>query len=110
MTDGLPCIIKVYDKRFFFFHGPNLLDLLTEWRTQELIIAGYASEFCVDTTTRRAAALGFQVVIAADAHTSHDKPHASAAQIRAHENATLANITSFGPRIVAKPVAEIVFD
>jgi len=74
---------------------------------QRLVICGYASEFCVDTTTRRAAALGFEVELAADAHTTHDKPHATAAQIRAHHNATLPGITSFGPRIRALPSAEI---
>ena len=74
---------------------------LRERGITRLLIGGYASEFCVDTTVRRAAALGFEVVLLADAHTTHDKPHASAAQIRAHENATLPNITSFGPRISA---------
>lgn len=76
---------------------------LRERGITRLLIGGYASEFCVDTTVRRAAALGFEVVLLADAHTTHDKPHASAAQIRAHENATLPNITSFGPRISAIP-------
>lgn len=74
-----------------------------------LVVCGYASEFCVDTTVRRAAGLGFPVVLAADAHTTHDKPHASAAQIRAHHNATLPEVTSFGPPITAVPAAEIAF-
>jgi nicotinamidase-related amidase len=55
----------------------------------------------VATTVRRAAALGFDVTLVADAHTTHDKANASAAQIRAHENATLPNITSFESRIQA---------
>lgn len=74
-----------------------------------LIICGYASEFCVDTTVRRAAALGFTVVIAADAHTTHDKSHASGKQIREHHNATLPGITSFGPVISAVRSSEIQF-
>ncbi|WP_374354490.1 cysteine hydrolase family protein [Chitinimonas sp.] len=82
---------------------------LNEHGIGRLIICGYASEFCVDTTTRRAAALGFEVVLAADAHTTHDKLHASAAQIRAHHNATLPGITSFGPLIAATPSAAITF-
>jgi nicotinamidase-related amidase len=63
----------------------------------------------VDTTARRAAALGYEVVIAADAHTSHDKPHATGDFIRAHHNATLSDITSFGVPIRAVPGAKIVF-
>jgi nicotinamidase-related amidase len=83
--------------------------MLKEWGTREVVICGYASEFCVDTTTRRAAALGYRVVLAADAHTTHDKPHATASQIRDHHNATLPGITSFGPRIVAMPSDAVVF-
>jgi hypothetical protein len=49
------------------------------------------------------------VTLVADGHTTHDKAHASAAQIRAHENATLPGIGSFGPVIRALPAAEIRF-
>jgi nicotinamidase-related amidase len=61
----------------------------------------------VDTTTRRAAGLGYHVVLAADAHTSHDKPHATGAKIREHHNATLSDITSFGVPIRAVASADI---
>ncbi|MCU6432962.1 cysteine hydrolase [Undibacterium sp. Jales W-56] len=83
--------------------------LLAQWGTGQLVICGYASEFCVDTTTRRAAALGFPVILVADAHTTHDKAHATAAQIRAHHNATLPDIGSFGPVITARLTADVKF-
>jgi len=76
----------------------------------QLVVCGYATEFCVDTTVRRAAALGYEVIIAADAHTTHDKAHASADQIRIHHNATLPDVTSFGPKIVAIKTAEVQFN
>ena len=76
---------------------------------RQVVICGYSSEFCVDTTVRRAAALGYEVVLAADAHTSHDKPHATGAFIRAHHNATLADVTSFGVPIRAVDSAGIAF-
>jgi nicotinamidase-related amidase len=91
------------------FLRTNLLELLQSKGVTELTVCGYASEFCVDTTTRRAAALGFPVTLVADGHTTHDKAHASAAQIRSHENATLVSITSFGPVIRAVPAADIHF-
>lgn len=91
------------------FLGTPLGELLTARNIGQVVVAGYASEFCVDTTVRRAAALGFAVVIAADAHTTHDKAHASAALIRAHHNATLADISSFGPKIEAVPGDRIHF-
>jgi nicotinamidase-related amidase len=91
------------------FLRTELGDLLTSLQVTQLVVCGYATEFCVDTTTRRAAALGYEVVIAADAHTTHDKAHASAAQIRAHHNATLPDIGSFGPTISALDAAQIRF-
>lgn len=91
------------------FLRTDLQDLLDGQGVETVVVCGYASEFCVDTTVRRAAALGYPVVLAADAHTTHDKAHAPAVAIRAHENATLPDIGSFGPEIQAIPAAEIGF-
>jgi nicotinamidase-related amidase len=63
-----------------------------------LAICGLQSDFCVDTTVRRALALGYEVLLVADAHSTVDNGVLSAAQIIAHHNTTLSNITSFGPR------------
>ena len=49
------------------------------------------------------------MTLAADAHTTHDKPHAPGARIREHHNATLPAISSFGVRIQALPAAAIDF-
>jgi nicotinamidase-related amidase len=91
------------------FLNTDLQELLASWSVDRVVLCGFASEFCVDTTTRRAAALGYDVTLAADAHTTHDKPHATAAEIRIHENATLSDLTSFGPRIDAVPSDRIAF-
>ncbi|SFP99845.1 Nicotinamidase-related amidase [Variovorax sp. PDC80] len=82
---------------------------LSERGVKRVVVCGYSSEFCVDTTVRRAAGLGYAVTLAADAHTSHDKPHATGARIRAHHNATLADITSFGVPIRAVDSAQVSF-
>ena len=86
-----------------------LHDLLRERGVRHVTVCGYASEFCVDSSVRGAASRGYAVTLAADAHTSHDKPHATGLQIRLHENETLRNIGSFGVVIDAAPAAEIVF-
>ncbi|MBI5258888.1 MAG: cysteine hydrolase [Burkholderiales bacterium] len=91
-----------------FLHT-RLEPLLQEQDISHLVVCGYASEYCVDTTVRRAAALGYDVTLVADAHTTHDKPHASAALIRAHENATLPNLGSFGKRLQALPAEQVTF-
>lgn len=91
------------------FLRTTLGDWLTERGIGRVVICGGMTEFCIDTTTRRAAALGYDVVLAADAHTTHDKSHASAAQIRVHHNATLPDIASFGSIICAVSSADIAF-
>jgi len=104
-----PGDLKVGKRTGDSFLDTNLADLLAQHGVVRVVVAGYASEFCVDTTVRRAAALGYEVLLAADAHTTHDKPHASGAFIRAHHNATLVDITSFRSRIAAVPSAEVSF-
>lgn len=91
------------------FNRTELDDLLQSLGVTDLIICGYASEFCVDTTVRRAASLGYAVQLVADGHTTHDKEHASALTIRLHHNATLPQIQSFGPVIQAVKGAEVCF-
>jgi nicotinamidase-related amidase len=91
------------------FHRTGLADMLGEHGIDHVVVCGYATEFCVDTTVRRAASLGYGVTLAADGHTTHDKPHADADRIRTHHNATLPAISSFGPRIVARPCGDISF-
>jgi len=73
----------------------------------KLVICGFQSEFCVDTTTRRALALGYPVTLVADGHSTTDNGVLKAAQISAHHNETLANIDSFGPRAEAVPASQV---
>ena len=82
---------------------------LADRGVRHVVVCGYSSEFCVDSSVRGAASRGYAVTLAADAHTSHDKPHATGLQIRLHENETLRNISSFHVVIEAVPAAEIVF-
>jgi nicotinamidase-related amidase len=91
------------------FLRTGLDEVLAFSGVEQLVICGYATEFCVDTTTRSAAAHGYAVILAADAHTTQDKAHASAAQIRTHHNATLPDISSFGPVIETLPADQIRF-
>jgi len=91
------------------FHGTELHALLAERDVRHVLVCGYASEFCVDTTVRSAAARGYAVTLAADAHTTHDKPHGTGQWIRTHHNETLTRVESFGVPIDAAPAAEIVF-
>jgi nicotinamidase-related amidase len=83
------------------FHRTELAPILQRHTVANLVVCGMHTEFCVDTTTRRALALGYPVVLVQDAHTTQDNEYLSAAMIIRHHNATLTNISSFGPRVRA---------
>ncbi|MBI1890494.1 MAG: cysteine hydrolase [Burkholderiales bacterium] len=89
------------------FLNTELHQLLQARGITRLVICGMHTEFCVDTTTRKALALGYPVVLVADAHTSAGNEALSPQQVIAHHNATLTNISSFGPRVVAVFTKEI---
>jgi nicotinamidase-related amidase len=80
---------------------------LRKLQVREVIVCGMHSEFCVDTTTRKALALGFPVVLVSDAHTSAGNCALTPEQVIAHHNATLTNISSFGPKVQAVPSASL---
>ncbi|WP_166362597.1 cysteine hydrolase family protein [Pseudomonas akapageensis] len=92
------------------FNRTELSHRLEERGISRLIICGLQSEFCVDTTTRRALALGYEVVLVADAHSTVDNGVLRAAQITAHHNMTLGNMTSFGKRAAVIPAAEVAIE
>lgn len=89
------------------FHRTELEDILQQCGITDLVICGMHTEFCVDTTTRRALALGYPVILVADAHTTESKGHLSAAQIIRHHNETLTHISSFGPMVRAISAADL---
>lgn len=60
--------------------------LLAEQPVDRLLICGCATDFCVDTTLRSAAAQGFDVFAVTDAHTTADRPHLSAEKIIEHHH------------------------
>lgn len=91
------------------FLRTDLQERLRTLGVDELVVCGMHSEFCVDTTTRRALALGFPVVLVADGHTSAGNAALSASQVIAHHNATLTNISSFGPRVRAVAAQTLAF-
>ncbi len=92
------------------FHRTELQGLLQARGVDRLVVCGLQSDYCVDTTVRQALALGYAVALAADAHSTVDNAVLSAAQITAHHNATLAHLSSFGPRVTVAPAAAVAFD
>lgn len=91
------------------FHNTDLHAQLQQRGITDVVICGLQSDFCVDTTTRRAMALGYPVQLVADGHSTVDNEVLSASQISAHHNATLSNLSSFGPRTKAVPASQVEF-
>lgn len=52
------------------FHETTLQATLTERGIRHLIIAGFQTEMCIDTTTRRAFSMGYGVTLVGDAHST----------------------------------------
>ncbi|MDA8485543.1 cysteine hydrolase [Pseudomonas resinovorans] len=89
------------------FHRTNLQDVLQSRDIQRLIVCGLQTDYCVDTTVRRALALGYQVVLPEDAHSTLDNAAISAPQIIAHHNAVLGSMSSFGVRARVVPAVAV---
>ncbi|SMG01970.1 isochorismatase family protein [Burkholderia singularis] len=73
-----------------------------------VILCGYATQFCVDATARRAALIGYRTTVVADLHTTCDWPHLSAAQIITHHNLTWKNCTYSGNGVVPRPLDDVL--
>jgi len=91
------------------FYGTQLGETLKRVAARKIIACGYATEFCVETTVRRAASEKFDVILASDAHTTKDRPILSARQIIAHHNWTLTNLIQPDNPICVLPTGHIAF-
>jgi nicotinamidase-related amidase len=76
------------------FYGTSLESELRARGITTLILMGYATDFCVDSTLRNAASKGFGVIVVADAHTTTDNPVLKADVVRQHHNWAWANCIS----------------
>jgi nicotinamidase-related amidase len=89
------------------FLRTRLQETLESLAVRDLIICGMHSEFCVDTTTRRALGLGYPVRLMEDGHTTVGNAHLAPQQVIAHHNTTLSGMSSFGPRARPVPGAQL---
>ena len=71
------------------FHETNLGDELEKIGIKKLVVGGIQTEYCVDTTCRRAFSLGYDVTLVEDGHSTWDNKYITAQQVIAHHNNTL---------------------
>jgi len=91
------------------FYQTNLQKLLPVQDFERLVICGLQTDYCVNATVRQALKLGYDVVLAADAHSTVDNGNLAAEDIIAEHNKDLAHLTGSVTRIDATPAAAITF-
>lgn len=71
------------------FYKTKLEAVLKERGITNLVICGMQSEFCLDTTCRRAFSMGYKNILVSDAHSTFDSDSLKAEQIVRHHNRVL---------------------
>ena len=74
------------------FFNTSLHADLAELRPERVLVAGWATDLCVDASVRSAAALGYKVLVVADCHTVSDRPHLDAERVIEHHHWVWTNL------------------
>ena len=91
------------------FHKTSLHTELQRLHIQHLIVAGGQTDYCVDTTVRRATTFGYDVTLVSDAHLTYDGDTLSETQIVAFYNETLAGFQTDEAVIRVVPTEDLLF-
>ena len=89
------------------FFATTLQSELEERGIRHLVVTGAMTEYCVDTTCRRATSFGYDVTLVGDAHTTHDNDLLSAAQIILHHNKLHDGFDAGDHAIAVKPAESV---
>ncbi|MEU3058430.1 isochorismatase family cysteine hydrolase [Streptomyces griseus] len=81
----------------------------------EVVVTGFATEICVESTARQALSRGYDVVLVADGHTTSVRPdvpgpYAAPEASVAHHNEIYRNLRFPGRRVRVLRAAEVDFD
>jgi nicotinamidase-related amidase len=74
------------------FHETNLQIVLGGLHIRHLVVAGMQTEYCINATVRRAHALGYDVILVRDAHSTYDGGGLTASQIITQYNDALRKV------------------
>jgi nicotinamidase-related amidase len=110
LADGLetsPQDLRVRKTTPDSFYQTNLQKLLLKEEVERLIICGLQTDYCVNATVRQARELGYDVALAADAHSTVDNGNLTAEDIIAEHNKDLAHLTGSVSRIDVLPCKKI---
>ncbi|RHW42550.1 isochorismatase family protein [Neobacillus notoginsengisoli] len=91
------------------FHHTNLHEYLHTLEVNHLVIMGCKTEYCVDTTCRKATTLDYDVTLVADGHSTTDNSVLSAKDIIAHHNCNLHRLENIDYFILVRNSDENIF-
>ena len=104
--DSEPVVAK---KACDTFHNTSFQQKLDEFMIGHLVVVGAQTDYCVDTTVRRATTCGYDVTLVGDAHTTEDNEVLKGEQIIAYHNYTLNGFRTDSYKITVKPTSEVTF-
>jgi nicotinamidase-related amidase len=90
------------------FSETPLAEILRDQGVACVAVCGLQTDYCIDTSVRAAVSAGFDVILAADGHTTGDGV-LTAEQIIAHHNHVLGRLAHAHRRVWVRPGAEIPF-
>jgi nicotinamidase-related amidase len=111
-ADGEPVIVKHLPGSF---DGTELAEILSRLQARTVVIGGFMTHMCCDTTARQAAARGLEVVFLTDGTGTRDLLSPAGATIprvvvqettlaaQADGFSTLADVATVGARLTTKP-------
>ena len=91
------------------FEDTSLDNLLRAQGVERFVVAGLQTDYCINATCRGGAVLGYEVVLASDAHSTNDEPDKPATQIIAEHNAALSALKTETGSVRIESCEEIVF-
>ena len=71
-------------------------------------VCGCATDYCVDTTIKAGASLGYAITVAGDAHTTAERTFVSAQQLICHHNEVWAGLTVPGHLVQVDATRNII--
>lgn len=95
------------------FLDTELDRILKELGVTEVVVTGFATEICVDTTARQALSHGYDLVLVADAHTTSVRPdsgpYATPDRSIAHHNEIFRHLRFPGRSVRVLPASAVDF-
>lgn len=90
------------------FYQTSLAETLAKAGVRAFTVCGCATDYCVDTTIKVGASMGYAITVAGDAHTTAERSSVTAAQLIDQHNEVWAELSVPGNRLQVLPAHQII--